>query len=281
MIGSPEGGLVPLLALQAESVMASANGRLVGSLTFEEIAQLSERSVLLLPIGSMEQHGPHLPLDTDAILAQALTEAIAGRFGETFDLWQLPSLPLGLSREHAWASGTLSLSISGMTALLRELAREIVRSLPARNLMIVNGHGGNRGLLDLLNYEFKADFQLNSCALHMGALMSPVTDAGLPEIHAGRDETSLMLALAPDRVRCERSGLGKRLDDAEVRATILDPGVSWPWSSGDPRIADRGVIGDVAGASADHGRAILERLLDVAGATLRRLLANQEIARAR
>jgi creatinine amidohydrolase len=111
------------------------NGRLVGSLTFEEISRLSERSVLLLPIGSMEQHGPHLPLATDAILAQALAEAIAGSFGETFDIWQLPTLPLGLSGEHAWASGTLSLSINGMTGLMRELAREIVRSLPPRKAM--------------------------------------------------------------------------------------------------------------------------------------------------
>ena len=168
-----------------------------------------------------------------------------------------------------------------MTALLRELAREIVRSLPARNLMIVNGHGGNRGLLEVLAYEFKAEFELNACALHIGA-ESPITDAGLPEIHAGRDETSLMLALAPDRVRCERTvGHDKPLDDAEVRATILDPGVSRPWSSGDPRIAHRGVIGDVAGASAEHGIAILERLLEAAGATLQRLLVNHEFARAR
>jgi creatinine amidohydrolase len=257
------------------------NGRLVGSLTFEEIARLSERSVLLLPLGSMEQHGPHLPLDTDAVLAQAVAEAIAGRFGETFDIWLLPSLPLGLSREHAWASGTLSLSVGGMTALMRELAREVVRSLPARNLMIVNGHGGNRGLIEVLNYEFQADFHLNTCALHIGALMSPMTDAGLPEIHAGRDETSLMLALAPDRVRTEYSaGLGKSLDGAQLRSTILDSGVSWPWSSGDPRIAHRGVIGAVACASADHGSAILERLLDAAGAALQRLLANQEISQA-
>jgi len=255
-------------------------GRLIGSLTFEEIARLSERSVLLLPIGSMEQHGPHLPLDTDAILAQALAETIAARFGETFDMWLLPSLPLGLSREHAWASGTLSLSIGTMTALMRELAREIVRSLPARNLLIVNGHGGNRGLLELLTYDLKDDFRLNACALHMGALMSPVTDAGLPEIHAGRDETSLMLALAPDKVRhaC-LADLGKPLQGDQVRSTILDPGVSWPWSSGDPRIAHRGVIGDAAEASADHGKAIMERLLDAAGAALQRLLANQQIGR--
>lgn len=255
-------------------------GRLLGSLTFEEIARLGERSVLVLPIGSMEQHGPHLPLDTDAILAERIAEAITARFGEAFDLWQLPPLPLGLSREHAWAAGTLSLSVSGMAALLRELGREIARALPARNLMIVNGHGGNRGILEVLNYELKADFGLNVCALHTGALMSPVPEAGLPEIHAGRDETSLMLAVAPDRVRQERIGApGRTVADAEVRTTILDPGVSWPWSSGDPRIADRGVIGDATGASAEHGRAILERLIEAAEAALQRLLAYQGLAR--
>lgn len=254
--------------------------RVLGRLTFEEISRLGARSVLVLPIGSMEQHGPHLPLDTDAILAERLAEAITARFGEAFDLWQLPPLPIGLSREHAWAAGTLSLSITGMTAFLRELAREIVRALPARNLMIVNGHGGNRGLLEGLGYELKDDFGLNVCTLHTGALMSPVPAAGLAEIHAGKDETSLMLAVAPDRVRGERiAGPTRAVSDAEVRTTILDSGVSWPWSSGDPRIADRGVIGDASGASAEHGRIILERILEAAGAALQRLLQNRDLAR--
>ena len=254
--------------------------RVLGRLTFEEISRLGERSVLVLPIGSMEQHGPHLPLDTDAILAERLAEAITARFGEAFDLWQLPPLSLGLSREHAWTAGTLSLSVTGMTAYLRELAREIARALPARNLMIVNGHGGNRGLLEVLGYELKDDFGLNVCTLHTGALMSPVPAVGLPEIHAGKDETSLMLAVAPDRVRGERiAGPTRAVSDAEVRTTILDSGVSWPWSSGDPRIADRGVIGDASGASAEHGRIILERILDAAGAALQRLLANRDLAR--
>lgn len=255
--------------------------RLLGSLTFEEISRLGGRSVLVLPIGSMEQHGPHLPLDTDAILAEGVAGAIAVRLGDAFDLWRLPPLPIGLSREHAWTAGTLSLSVSGMTVLLRELAGEIARSLPARNLMIVNGHGGNRGILDVLGYEFETDFGLNVCTLHTGALMSPVPTAGLPEIHAGKDETSLMLALAPDRVRRERIAVhpGNPVSDEEVRKTILDPGVSWPWSSGDPRIADRGVIGDATGASAEYGRTILERILEAARAALQRLLVNQEVAR--
>ena len=68
----------------------------------------------------------------------------------------MPALPVGLSREHAWAPGTLSHSVAAMTALLRDLGREIVRALPARNLLIVNGHGGNRGILEAVGHELPA-----------------------------------------------------------------------------------------------------------------------------
>ena len=122
--------------------------RSIGDLTFLEIARcLRASSVLCMPIGSIEQHGPHLPLNTDVVLSEEFTRRIIARWGETFDLWQLPTLTVSLAREHDWAPGTLSLSIHSMTALVRDLGREIVRSLPARNLAIINGHGGNRGFL--------------------------------------------------------------------------------------------------------------------------------------
>ena len=125
--------------------------RLIGDLTFAEIGSaLGAASVLCLPVGSMEQHGPHLPLITDTVLAEAFARRIVERWSQTYDLWQLPPLPVGLSREHAWAPGTLSLSVAGMTALLRDLGREIARALPTKNLLIVNGHGGNRGILEAL-----------------------------------------------------------------------------------------------------------------------------------
>ena len=182
-----------------------AGKRTIGHLTFQEVGSaLRETSILCLPMGSMEQHGPHLPLNTDAVLAEAFTRRIVERWGDAYDLWQLPPLAVGLSREHDWAPGTLSLSVSGMTAYLRDLGREIARSLPARNLLVVNGHGGNRGMLEAIGRELRGDFGLNIGALHLGAMMSPVTDAAVPEIHAGRDETSAMLALAPDLVRQER-----------------------------------------------------------------------------
>jgi len=110
--------------------------------------------------------------------------------------------------------------------------------------------------------------------------MSPVPAHGLPEIHAGRDETSVMLVLAPGRVLGDRIAQLKRPPDAAtVRAVILDPAVSWPWSSGDPRIADLGVIGDPREATAEHGRAIVERVVESAGEVLKRLIENRKTGR--
>jgi len=250
-----------------------STSRIIGDLTSQEIASaLRESSILCLPMGSMEQHGPHLPLNTDAVLAEAFTGRIVERWGEPYDLWRLPAIAVGLSREHNWAAGTLSLSVGGMTAILRDLCREIVRALPARNLLLVNGHGGNRGMLEALGRELQGDFGLNLCALHLGAMISPVTDAAVPEIHAGKDETSVMLALAPELVRRDRiPGLKTPPDGEAVRATILDPATSWPWSSGDRRIAAAGVIGDARSASAEHGNAIVSRVVEAAGAVLKKL----------
>lgn len=105
--------------------------------------------------------------------------------------------------------------------------------------------------------------------------MSPVPESGLPEIHAGRDETSLMLALAPHLVRIDRIGRLTAAPDGDlVRRTTLHPGVSWPWSSGDGRISDMGVIGKVDGATREHGETIVEAILSVAGNVLRQMNEN-------
>ena len=254
-----------------------AAGRTIGDLTFQEVGTaLSASSILCLPMGSMEQHGPHLPLNTDTVLAEAFTRRIVERWGEAYDLWRLPSISVGLSREHDWAAGTLSLSVAGMTAMLHDLARAIAHSLPTRNLLVVNGHGGNRGILEAVGRELRGDVGLNLGALHLGAMISPVQDAATPEIHAGKDETSVMLALAPELVRRERiATLAAPPDGAVARALILDPAMSWPWSSADGRIAAAGVIGDARGASAGHGDAIVSRVVEAAEAVLKQLLSNQ------
>lgn len=253
---------------------AGAATRVIGDLTSPDISKaLRETSILCLPLGAIEQHGPHLPFNTDAIIAEEVTRRIVARWAADFDLWQLPTVALGLSREHEWATGTQSLSIAAFTTLIRDLGQTIVRSVPARNLVIVNGHGGNRGILQNLIYELQGDFGLNVCVLHPFALSKIKLDSALPEIHAGKDETSVMLAVAPQLVHLDRAEtLKSPPDNDEIAHLILDQGVTWPWSSGDKRIADQGVTGDAKAASAQLGERILASIVDETRPILERLL---------
>jgi len=241
---------------------------------------LQETSILCLPIGAIEQHGAHLPLNTDVIVAEELTRRIIARWGDELDLWRLPTVSIGLSREHDWAPGTLSLTIQNFVALLRDLARDIVRALPARNLVIVNGHGGNRGVLDILIRELSGDFALNACVIHPFDLSKAATPAGSPDVHGGKSETSVMLVLAPHLVRREMiAPAGTPPDDEAIAALIFDRGVSFPWRTDDPRLTASGVIGDAHAATPELGQAIIDSVVEETRGVLRRLLENQRLAR--
>lgn len=255
--------------------------RSIGELTYPDISKrLRANSILCLPIGSIEQHGPHLPLNTDLVLAEEFTRRIIARWGETYDLWQLPSVAVSLAREHEWAPGTLSLSIEGMTRLIRDLGREIARSLPTRNLAVINGHGGNRGVLEALAQDLRGDFNLNVCILHPTTWADIHASSKTPEIHGGKNETSMMLATAPHLVRVDEIKKLQAVSGADaVRATILDQAVTWPWMTNEKAIADMGIIGDAKSASAEFGNQLLEKITDAAGGVFKQLLERQQLLR--
>jgi creatinine amidohydrolase len=257
--------------------------RSLGELTFPEVSRyLRATSILCLPIGAIEQHGPHLPINTDVVIAEELARRIVARWGDEFDLWRLPTISISLSREHDWAPGTMSLTLESFIALVEEIAHEIVRSLPARNLVVVNGHGGNRGVLENLIRELGGDCGLNVCVIHPFDLSKVGTKSSPHDVHGGHGETSVMLALAPDLVRRDEIRRAKDAPDASrktaIDALVFDRATTWPWRSDDPRLAEEGVIGSARAASAAHGEKILASMVAQAGPVLARLLENQRLA---
>ncbi|MGW3031241.1 creatininase family protein [Streptomyces sp. NPDC001178] len=240
-------------------------------------AELSERSLLCLPLGSLEQHGPHLPLDTDTVIAERFAHRLAAYVADRHDLWVGPAVPYGLSPEHARTPGTVTLDLHLYATLLGALVQEYVRTTPVRCVILVNGHGGNRGVLEALVHQLRHTHGITAFVLHPATIAAgriPI-DRELPEVHAGILETALMLALVPDRVRLDLLPSEALPDPGKSQAIgrhVLDRGITWPWASDDPALATHGVIGgDPRNASPELGQKLLASALYASAHALDRL----------
>jgi creatinine amidohydrolase len=240
----------------------------------EVVERLSARSVLLQPLGAIEQHGTHLPLHTDLLIAERVATATVDRVGDELDVWLLPALAYTKSNEHAWAPGTIWLSAATMLAVLDDLGRCVAKT-PARRVVFLNGHGGNSALIGVANRELRLRHGLMTFLTHPGVPpdqggASPAAELGMG-VHAGTDETSLMLHLAPELVdltAAERRIPEHLAGNAYVR---FGGAVSFGWLSDD--FADDGVIGDPTAATAERGAELFAAAVDACCAALAEIAA--------
>ncbi len=196
--------------------------------------------IVILPLGSTEQHGPHLPLDTDTVIATYVAAHVQEALGVGAVV--APAIPYGSSGEHQAFAGTISIGTEALEHLLVEWVRSV--STWSQRLLIVNGHGGN------INAVKGAERRLVSegrtvMVCHCAA---PGMDA-----HAGIAETSMMLAIDPDRVRMDDAVVGNTSRLAQLLPRLRTEGVR--------AVAPSGVLGDPTSASSDLGHRLLEEMI--------------------
>ncbi len=211
--------------------------------------EVPRRPLLAVALGSVEQHGAHLPLATDTVVAEAVLRAAR------LDAVVAPAIPYGASGEHEGFPGTVSIGTDALGTLLVEYGRSAGRW--AGRLLVVNGHGGNldalRSAVPLLRAEGR-DAAWFPCGVPGG------------DAHAGRTETALLLSVDPRSVRTDRSAPGVTTPIGELLPRLRAEGVR--------AVSPTGVLGDPAGASAAEGA----RLLAALAARLAAAVAGWDVA---
>jgi mycofactocin precursor peptide peptidase len=210
--------------------------RLLADLAWPDAHDCGPGTVLAVPVGATEQHGPHLPLCTDTEIAVALADGLSR---ERAAVVVAPPVAYGSSGEHSGFAGTLSIGQEAIELLLIELGRSASVSFP--RTLLISTHGGN------LQPVRRALRHLRAERRDVRAFFPTWSD----DAHAGRVETSLMLALAPARVQLGRAEAGVTAPLGDLLPRLVAAGVRG--------VSPNGVIGDPAGASADEGRTLLRR----------------------
>jgi creatinine amidohydrolase/Fe(II)-dependent formamide hydrolase-like protein len=236
------------------------NTRYLPNLTWQEVKALDkETGVVILPVGAIEQHGPHLPTVTDTLIVTSLLNAAMANLPDEVKAWSLPPLNYGKSNEHTGFPGTISLSTTTLIAVLHDIAVS-VKSAGFRRLAFINGHGGNTALLDATARDIRAASGLMCFCLHPGSFYGPAYEVSPEErrfgFHAGESETSLILALAPELVHMDKAT--KHYPDYPETETNLFffGGASSAWLTRD--WSQEGHFGDATLGTAEKGQALIE-----------------------
>jgi creatinine amidohydrolase len=196
---------------------------------------------ILIPLGSTEQHGPHLPLDTDTRIVAAVARGTRARLDQQW--WVAPAIAYGASGEHQSFAGTISIGTEALTTLLVEYGRSAASW--AQRLVFVNGHGGNVGALDAAVRQLRAEGR--------DAGWCPCAAAGA-DAHAGHTETSVLLHISPADVLTDRWIAGNRAPLPELLPSMRSGGVE--------AVSPVGILGDPTTATAAEGKRIFSEMVD-------------------
>lgn len=243
-------------------------------LTAGELNALAAADALvLLPVASTEQHGPHMATGVDTVLCGEACRRTAERIAKMRPVVVAPTVWMGLAEHHVALGGTFTLSLATWHAVLVDLCRSIAHA-GFRHICIVNGHGGNMAALAALTTDLTRDLGLAIATTsywslpHATGAFAAILERQDGVIHACEAETSMMLAVAKDCVRAERlaeSAGPEALTRAPMGSALGGPVARWRSFK---EITANGVIGDPRAATAEKGERLLDAAADLLAAEL-------------
>jgi creatinine amidohydrolase len=243
--------------------------RFWAELTTADFAQLDlSRTVAVLPVAATEQHGPHLPLSVDTDLVDGVVQASLAHLPSSLSVFFLPTQALGLSPEHARFPGTLTLRAETVIRLWTEIGESVAAS-GIQKLLLLNAHGGQVGVMDIVARDLRA--RLGMLVYSTSWFNLPLLDADGQDVnaqfsthehrfgvHAGEIETSMMLALKPERVRMDKvQNFHSTSADRKASLPVLGNGrsakLAWQMQDYNPL----GAAGNAAAATEEKGRTLV------------------------
>ncbi|MFB5677550.1 creatininase family protein [Paenibacillus terreus] len=246
--------------------------RFLPRLTSKQIKEMpKDKALVILPVGAVEQHGPHLPVYTDTLIGEATLTQTLEHVSPNKEIWLLPPVSYGKSNEHIGLPGTISLSANTLLAIMLDIA-ESLQASGFRKLLLFNTHGGNMDLLNTASREIRIRTGMMVFYLSPGSL-KVAEDLISPEeleygIHGGDYETSVVMSIKPDWVQNEF--LAKELPDmSPYRFLTLEGKIRFGWKMAD--ISATGIAGDATLATPGKGRTIQDRIAAILSEALEEL----------
>lgn len=243
------------------------------ALTTKDFSSFSpDGTVVIMPVGSIEQHGPHLPVSVDTLITEGVLKEMLDSVPDSYTALVLPTLPVGKANEHTGFDGTLSLSVNTITGLWTDVAESVFRT-GLKKLMILNGHGGQSQVASVVARDLRVRHDALVVPVNWWAVRDKPIEFGEDEytygIHGGAEETSVMMYLHPELVRrehCQNSTSNAFLQK-EKFPRLFSQGALHAWKAED--LQKNGACGDASIATREDG----ETIVKAAAASLAELLS--------